>query len=97
MGEASPGRERRSEARNHPSKPGAGSLGTPMRIRLHVLGTATVLLLGESGISAGGAALDPRRGSPEAQYEYDQSPELQELLARAVSSPTVRTTRTRTS
>ena len=28
-------------------------------------------LLGESGINSGGAALDPRRGTAEAQYEYE--------------------------
>ena len=45
----------------------------------------------------GSILLLPARVLTEAQYEYDQSPELQELLARAVSSPTVRTTRTRSS
>ena len=45
----------------------------------------------------GSILLLPARVLTEAQYEYDQSPELQELLARAASSPTVRTTRTRSS
>ncbi len=50
MGEASPGRDRRSEAQSHPSNRKAGLPGTPMRIRLHMLGTAAVLLLVVTGV-----------------------------------------------
>ncbi|MFM8602013.1 MAG: hypothetical protein ACKORY_01880 [Actinomycetota bacterium] len=38
--------------------------------------------------SDGSILLIPARVVSEAQYEYDQSPELQDLLRRALASPT---------
>jgi len=43
----------------------------------------------------GSILLQPARVVSEAQLEYDQSPELQELLSRASASPTVRRARRR--
>lgn len=43
----------------------------------------------------GSILLQPARVVTEAQAEYDESPALRELLARAASSPTVRRRRTR--
>ena len=37
----------------------------------------------------GSLLMQPARVISEAQYEYDTSPELQELLAKAAASPTV--------
>lgn len=41
----------------------------------------------------GSILLQPARIVTEAQHEYDSDPELQDLLARATASPTVRRTR----
>jgi len=41
----------------------------------------------------GSLLLEPAIVVSRAQYEYDHSPELQDLLARAAESPTVRRTR----
>ena len=41
----------------------------------------------------GSILLEPAVVVSRAQYEYDQTPELQDLLARAAESPTVRRTR----
>ena len=43
----------------------------------------------------GSILLQPARVVTEAQLEYDETPALRELLARAASSPTVRRTRHR--
>ena len=43
----------------------------------------------------GSILLQPARVVTEAQHEYDNDPELQDLLARATASPTVRRTRQR--
>lgn len=43
----------------------------------------------------GSLLLQPARVVSEAQAEYDSSPELQDLLARAMQSPTVRRRRAR--
>lgn len=43
----------------------------------------------------GSLLLEPAVVVSKAQYEYDTSPELQELLHRAAASPTVRRPRTR--
>lgn len=43
----------------------------------------------------GSLLLQPARVVTEAQIEYDSNPELQDLLARASQSPTVRRRRTR--
>lgn len=43
----------------------------------------------------GSLLLQPARVVTEAQAEYDNNPELRELLARAAKSPTVRKTRER--
>jgi hypothetical protein len=43
----------------------------------------------------GSILLLPARIVTEAQIEYDQSPELRDLLARAAASPTVRKRRSR--
>ena len=43
----------------------------------------------------GSILLIPARVVSAAQFEYDQSPELQELLGRALASPTVRASRAR--
>lgn len=43
----------------------------------------------------GSILLEPVRLVSEAQAEYDETPELQELLARATQSPTVRRRRER--
>jgi hypothetical protein len=43
----------------------------------------------------GSLLLQPARVVTEAQLEYDNDPELRELLGRASRSPTVRRTRTR--
>jgi hypothetical protein len=43
----------------------------------------------------GSLLLQPARVVTEAQLEYDNDPELRELLSRASRSPTVRRTRTR--
>lgn len=43
----------------------------------------------------GSILLQPARVVTEAQLEYDETPALRELLARAASSPTVRRTRRR--
>lgn len=43
----------------------------------------------------GSILLQPARVVTEAQHEYDESPALQELLARAAASPTVRRARRR--
>jgi len=43
----------------------------------------------------GSILLQPARVVTEAQAEYDDSPELRELLSRATSSPTVRRRRER--
>lgn len=43
----------------------------------------------------GSLLLEPARVISEAQLEYDESPELRELLARATASPTVRKARAR--
>ncbi|MDT4939387.1 MAG: hypothetical protein QOG80_3058 [Pseudonocardiales bacterium] len=43
----------------------------------------------------GSMLLQPARIISEAQYEYDTTPELQELLARAEESPTIRRERRR--
>jgi hypothetical protein len=43
----------------------------------------------------GSLLLEPARVVTEAQLEYDNDPELRELLSRASRSPTVRRTRTR--
>lgn len=45
----------------------------------------------------GSLLLQPARVVSEAQHEYDTSPELQELLARAAAAPTVRRNRRRRS
>lgn len=45
--------------------------------------------------SDGSVLLQPARVVSEAQHEYDTTPELQELLARAEHSPTVRRGRQR--
>jgi hypothetical protein len=45
--------------------------------------------------SDGSILLQPARVVTEAQAEYDETPELQELLARAMSSQTVRRRRER--
>lgn len=42
----------------------------------------------------GSLLLEPVKIVTEAQHEYDTSPELRELLDRAVASPTVRRART---
>jgi hypothetical protein len=47
--------------------------------------------------SDGSILLLPARVVSEAQYEYDQSPALRELLSRAAASTTVRKTRRRPS
>jgi hypothetical protein len=41
----------------------------------------------------GSLLLEPAVVVSRAQYEYDHSPELQDLLARAAESPTVRRSR----
>jgi hypothetical protein len=41
----------------------------------------------------GSILLEPAIVVSRAQYEYDHTPELQDLLARAAESPTVRRTR----
>ncbi len=43
----------------------------------------------------GSILLQPARVVTEAQHEYDSDPELQDLLARAAASTTVRRTRQR--
>jgi len=43
----------------------------------------------------GSILLQPALVVTEAQHEYDSDPELQELLARATASPTVRRARLR--
>jgi hypothetical protein len=43
----------------------------------------------------GSLLLEPARVVTEAQLEYDNDPELRELLSRASQSPTVRRTRAR--
>jgi hypothetical protein len=43
----------------------------------------------------GSMLLEPARVISEAQYEYDTTPELQELLLRAEASPTLRRDRRR--
>lgn len=43
----------------------------------------------------GSILLQPARVVTEAQAEYDESPELQELLNRAMTAPTVKRRRTR--
>lgn len=43
----------------------------------------------------GSILLQPARVVTEAQAEYDESPELQELLSRAMASPTVKRRRSR--
>lgn len=43
----------------------------------------------------GSLLLQPARVVTEAQAEYDDNPELRDLLARATKSPTVRRTRQR--
>lgn len=43
----------------------------------------------------GSLLLQPARVVTEAQFEYDNNPELRELLDRASKSPTVRKTRER--
>lgn len=43
----------------------------------------------------GSILLQPARVVTEAQHEYDESPALQDLLARAAASPTVRRRRRR--
>jgi hypothetical protein len=43
----------------------------------------------------GSILLQPARVVTEAQAEYDESPELQELLSRAMTAPTVKRRRTR--
>ena len=43
----------------------------------------------------GSILLEPARVVSEAQAEYDDTPELQELLGRAMQSPTVRGRRQR--
>ena len=43
----------------------------------------------------GSILLQPARVVTEAQLEYDETPALQELLARATSSPTIRRSRHR--
>ncbi|MHB1166224.1 MAG: hypothetical protein ACYC3K_13500 [Candidatus Nanopelagicales bacterium] len=45
----------------------------------------------------GSLLLEPARVVSEAQAEYDESPELRELLRKAAASPTVRRSRTRRS
>jgi hypothetical protein len=45
----------------------------------------------------GSLLLQPARVVTEAQHEYEIDPELQELLARAAASPTVRRARKRRS
>lgn len=45
--------------------------------------------------SDGSLLLSPARVVSEAQVEYDNSPELRDLLARAAVSPTVHRRRTR--
>ncbi len=46
-------------------------------------------------LSDGSVLLEPARVVSEAQHEYDSDPALQELLARAAASPTVRRRRER--
>ncbi len=48
-------------------------------------------------LSDGSVLLEPARVVSEAQHEYDSDPTLQELLARAAASPTVRRRRERRS
>lgn len=43
----------------------------------------------------GSILLQPARVVTEAQHEYDSDPELQDLLARATASPTIRRIRRR--
>lgn len=43
----------------------------------------------------GSLLLQPARVVSAAQHEYDTTPELQDLLARAAAAPTVRRTRSR--
>ena len=43
----------------------------------------------------GSLLLQPARVVTEAQHEYDTDPRLQELLAKAAASPTVRRSRAR--
>jgi hypothetical protein len=45
----------------------------------------------------GSVLLEPVRVVTEAQHEYDNSPELRELLARAAASPSVTRRRSQTS
>jgi hypothetical protein len=45
----------------------------------------------------GSLLLQPARVVTEAQHEYDDDPELRELLSRAATSPTVRRARRRSS
>ena len=43
----------------------------------------------------GSILLEPARVVTEAQAEYDESPELQELLSRAMTAPSVKRSRRR--
>lgn len=45
--------------------------------------------------SDGSILLEPARVVTEAQAEYDESPELQELLSRAMTAPSVKRSRRR--
>lgn len=45
----------------------------------------------------GSILLEPARVISQAQYEYDTNPELQDLLSKALTSPTVKHTFTRRS
>ena len=45
--------------------------------------------------SDGSILLEPARVVTEAQSEYDESPELQELLSRAMTAPSVKRSRRR--
>jgi hypothetical protein len=76
--------------------------GEPMAVLIETDDRSRVVLTGHSNQkfimhenADGSLLLEPARVVSEAQYEYDQTPDLRELLDRARTSPTVQRSRDR--